>query len=35
MAGKGVNPLDWDLGNVPPGIAWGGVDEAGRGIDRV
>ncbi len=25
------NPLDWDLGNVPPGIAWGGVDEAGRG----
>lgn len=31
MATKGVNPLDWDLGNVPPGIAWGGVDEAGRG----
>jgi len=28
---KGLNPLDWDLGNVPPGIAWGGVDEAGRG----
>jgi len=26
-----VNPLDWDLGNIPPGIAWGGVDEAGRG----
>ncbi len=26
-----INPLDWDLGNVPPGIAWGGVDEAGRG----
>lgn len=26
-----LNPLDWDLGNVPPGIAWGGVDEAGRG----
>ncbi len=26
-----VNPLDWDLGNVPAGIAWGGVDEAGRG----
>lgn len=25
------NPLDWDLGNIPPGIAWGGVDEAGRG----
>jgi ribonuclease HII len=25
------NPLDWDLGNVPPGVAWGGVDEAGRG----
>jgi ribonuclease HII len=31
MAGKGLNPLDWDLGNVPPSIAWGGVDEAGRG----
>jgi ribonuclease HII len=28
---KGPNPLEWDLGNVPPGIAWGGVDEAGRG----
>jgi ribonuclease HII len=28
---KGLNPLDWDLGNVPPSIAWGGVDEAGRG----
>jgi ribonuclease HII len=26
-----VNPLDWDLGNIPPGIAWGGLDEAGRG----
>lgn len=26
-----VNPLDWDLGNVPSGVAWGGVDEAGRG----
>ena len=26
-----MNPLDWDLGNVPPLIAWGGVDEAGRG----
>ncbi len=26
-----INPLDWDLGNVPPGLAWGGVDEAGRG----
>ncbi len=26
-----VNPLDWDLGNIPPGIPWGGVDEAGRG----
>lgn len=25
------NPLDWDLGHVPPGLAWGGVDEAGRG----
>ena len=24
-----LNPLDWDLGNVPPGVAWGGVDEAG------
>ena len=20
-----MNPLDWDLGNIPPGIAWGGV----------
>ena len=28
---KKVAPLEWDLGNVPPGIAWGGVDEAGRG----
>ncbi len=26
-----LNPLEWDLGNVPPGVAWGGVDEAGRG----
>ena len=26
-----MNPLDWDLGNLPPGIAWGGLDEAGRG----
>jgi ribonuclease HII len=26
-----ISPLDWDLGNVPPSIAWGGVDEAGRG----
>ena len=26
-----MNPLDWDLGNLPGGIAWGGVDEAGRG----
>jgi ribonuclease HII len=26
-----ISPLDWDLGNVPPGIAWGGIDEAGRG----
>jgi ribonuclease HII len=26
-----MNLLDWDLGNVPPGIRWGGVDEAGRG----
>lgn len=31
MVLKGIQPLDWDLGNVPPGIAWGGVDEAGRG----
>lgn len=31
MMKKGLNPLDWDLGNVPPCIAWGGVDEAGRG----
>ena len=26
-----MNPLDWDLGNIAPGVAWGGVDEAGRG----
>jgi ribonuclease HII len=26
-----LNPLDWDLGNIPPGIPWGGLDEAGRG----
>ncbi len=26
-----TSPLEWDLGNVPPGISWGGVDEAGRG----
>ena len=25
------NPLDWDLANLPQGIIWGGVDEAGRG----
>ncbi|MBK8792301.1 MAG: ribonuclease HII [Holophaga sp.] len=32
MSTKGkLNPLDWDLGNVPPGLPWGGVDEAGRG----
>lgn len=31
MVLKALNPLDWDLGNVPPGIPWGGVDEAGRG----
>lgn len=31
MANQGMNPLDWDLGNIPPGITWGGVDEAGRG----
>lgn len=29
--GERLNPLVWDLGNVPPGVAWGGVDEAGRG----
>jgi len=26
-----VSLLEWDLGNIPPGIAWGGLDEAGRG----
>jgi ribonuclease HII len=26
-----MNPLDWDLANLPAGIVWGGVDEAGRG----
>jgi len=26
-----MNPLDWDLANLPKGIKWGGVDEAGRG----
>jgi len=26
-----MNPLAWDLGNLPGGIPWGGVDEAGRG----
>jgi ribonuclease HII len=31
MLSQGINPLDWDLGNVPPGVAWGGLDEAGRG----
>ncbi len=31
MLGAKLNPLDWDLGNVPPGVSWGGVDEAGRG----
>lgn len=31
LKGAKLNPLDWDLGNVPPGVAWGGVDEAGRG----
>ncbi len=31
MGRNPVNPLDWDLGNVPPGVAWGGIDEAGRG----
>ena len=31
MSPAAASPLDWDLGNVPPGIAWGGVDEAGRG----
>lgn len=28
---KSINPLEWDLGHVPPGVVWGGVDEAGRG----
>lgn len=23
--------LEWDLGHVPPGMPWAGVDEAGRG----
>ncbi|HOD33728.1 MAG: Ribonuclease HII [Acidobacteria bacterium ADurb.Bin340] len=23
--------LEWDLGHVPPGLPWAGVDEAGRG----
>ena len=27
-----MNPLDWDLGNVPPGIAWGGVDGGTRSL---
>jgi len=31
MSAPAINPLDWDLGNLPPGIPWGGVDEAGRG----
>ena len=31
MLSPNLNPLDWDLGNVPPGVVWGGVDEAGRG----
>ncbi|HNX94770.1 MAG TPA: ribonuclease HII [Holophaga sp.] len=31
MSSRGINLLDWDLGHVPPGIAWGGMDEAGRG----
>jgi len=26
-----TTPLDWDLANIPQNIAWGGVDEAGRG----
>ena len=25
------SPLYWDLANLPTGIVWGGVDEAGRG----
>ena len=25
-----MNPLDWDLGNIPPGIVWGGVDGGTR-----
>lgn len=31
MVLKSLSPLDWDLGHVPPGLPWGGVDEAGRG----
>jgi len=31
MAEPKMNPLDWDLANIPKGIDWGGVDEAGRG----
>lgn len=26
-----MTPLDWDLANIPNGVVWGGVDEAGRG----
>ncbi len=26
-----VSLMAWDLGHVPPGCTWGGVDEAGRG----
>jgi len=31
MPEQRLNPLDWDLANIPHDIAWGGVDEAGRG----
>ena len=26
-----INPLDWDLGNVPLSVASGNMDGAGRG----
>lgn len=31
MGTKHGTLLDWDLGNVPPGVVWAGVDEVGRG----
>ena len=30
-----MNPLDWDLGNIPPGIAWGGVDGGSRSAKQM